>query len=231
MAVLTVLLVLSGNLLKNAYKENGALQGKVIGLEESVKFQKEVGLLNAKYNSELANITEKSAKDSAKREAQINMDSLTARSRSERSPLKFGDSIHIALARIMCRIQADTDTEAFSACNSASPETFLGPVSLTITVTDETIDDGRAGCEVYKQYIEMTPAQRAELSDKQKTDKESLKDLCNPISITGFTPEGISIMMRYLEQLQEKSLSKSLYIESMRDLIKKLQDPEFGKVK
>jgi len=231
MAVLTILLVISGNLLKNAYKENGALQGRVMGLEEAVKFQKEVGALNVKFNRELADITEKSAKESAKRTAQINMDSLTARSRSERSPLKFGDSVHIALARIMCRIQADTDPKAFSACNSAAPETFLGPVSLTITVTDETIEDWKRGCDIYKEYRDLSPAKRKELTAQQKKDKEGLKDLCEPISITGFTPEGLSIMMRYLEQIQDKSLQKSLYIESMRKLINKLQDPNFGKVK
>lgn len=228
LAVMTLLLVIAGNLLKNSYKENGALQGQVLGLEASVQFQKDVGELNIKYNKELADVKNTARKQSDQRLSQMGMEGLSARSRSERNALEFGNDIHITIARIMCRVQADTDPEAYSTCNSAPPEAFLGDISLTITVNDETLKDWESGCFTYRQHQEYTTEQHKQEPAGEHELKLKLKDLCAPISITGFTPEGVSLILRYMEQIAAKSLEKSLHIDGLHKLIEKLQDPTFG---
>lgn len=230
LVVMTLLLVIAGNLLKNQYKKNGALEGKVLGLQAEVIFQKEVGVLNIKHNKEIANVTKDARRQSDERIAVLDLQGLTARARSERDALEFGDGIHVTLARVMCRIQADTDSDAYDTCNSAPDETFIGDISLTITVTDETLKDWKSGCFTYRQHSEFTIKEHEE---REETDAEhevilSLKDLCAPISITGFTPAGISIIIKYLEKLEAKSLEKSIHINGLHDLIDKLQDPNFG---
>lgn len=230
LVVMTLLLVIAGNLLKNSYKQNGALQGKVLGLKAEVQFQKDVGVLNTKHNKDLANVTKDARRQSDKRIAVLDLKGLNARSRSERAALEFGDGIHVTLARVMCRIQADTDSDAYDTCNSAPNEAFIGNISLTVTVTDETLKDWKGGCFTYRQHAEFTVKEHEE---REETDLEhiwilELKDLCAPISITGFTPEGVSLILKYLEQLEAKSLEKSIHIDGLHDLIDKLQDPNFG---
>ena len=228
--VMTLLLVIAGNLLKNQYKKNGALEGKVLGLQAEVNFQKEVGALNIKHNKEVSDVTKDARKQSDERIAVLDLQSLTARSRSEKDALEFGNNIHVTIARIMCRIQADTDSEAYDACNSASAEAFIGDISLTITVTDETLKNWQQGCFIYRQHTEFT---KEEHESREETELEhqqilNLKDLCAPISITGFTPAGVSLIIKYLEQLEAKSLEKSIHIDGLHKLIEKLQDPKFG---
>ena len=230
LAVMIILLAIAGNLLKNSYKANGALQGKVLGLQAEVSFQKEVGALNIKHNKELANVTKDARRESDNRIAVLDLQSLSARARSERDGLQYGDDIHVTLARVMCRIQADTDTEAYDTCDSDPDEAFIGDISLTITVTDETLKDWKSGCFTYQQHAEFTPAEH-EAREETNLEHEvilGLKDLCAPISITGFTPAGISLILRYLEHLEAKSLEKSIHIDGLHELIDKLQDPNFG---
>ncbi len=228
--VMTMLLVIAGNLLKDQYKKNGALEGKVLGLQAEVGFQKEVGALNITHNKEVAGVTKDARKQSDARIAILDSKSITARARSERDALEFGNDIHVTIARIMCRIQADTDSDAYDSCDSASDKAFIGDISLTITVTDETIRDWKSGCFTYRQHAKFT---EKEHKAREETELEHqqilyLKDLCAPISITGFTPAGVSLIIKYLEQLEAKSLEKSIHIDGLHELIEKLQDPEFG---
>jgi len=230
LAVMTLLLIIAGSLLKNSYKANGALEGKVLGLQAEVSFQKEVGTLNIKHNKELANVTKDARKQSNDRIAILDLQAISARARSERNGLEFGNNIHVIIARVMCRIQADTDTKAYDTCISAPDEAFIGDISLTITVTDETLKDWKSGCFTYRQHADFTVREHEE---REETDLEhqgilDLKNLCAPISITGFTPAGTSLILRYLEQLEAKSLEKSIHIDGLHSLIEKLQDPNFG---
>ena len=167
LAVMIILLAIAGNLLKNSYKANGALQGKVLGLQAEVSFQKEVGALNIKHNKELANVTKDARRESDNRIAVLDLQSLSARARSERDGLQYGDDIHVTLARVMCRIQADTDTEAYDTCDSDPDEAFIGDISLTITVTDETLKDWKSGCFTYQQPADFTAKEH---EDREKTN-------------------------------------------------------------
>ena len=167
--------------------------------ELSLQYAEDTAALSKEFNNQLAIERQTHERAVGEKISEINRLRQRVEKLARNNPKGFGDDFHVRLARIMCRIQAGTDTDTRETCDNAAPEAFGTDIAFTITVTPDTADIWREQCE------------------------DGHRDFCN-WSITGFTPQGALTLLSWLQQLDTFALDQSQHIDGLHDLISKVTD-------
>ena len=205
------------NKLEVANKEIGNLSGQVIGLKKDIETTEKLAdnnkLHNEKFNI-LQNVTDERIQ--GLRNDFANQLS-TGFNFSQESPDTFATTVHVDVARWMCRIQAATDSSAIQTCMDSPASAFEGDKSLTITITQDTAETYRLACENYRYWIiEATDDQREAKGSEYVDAVAKTYDTCR-WSVTGYTVEGFyGLMMPYMLTVEKKLYDDALWIESVK---------------
>lgn len=159
------------------------------------EYSEETAALSQKHIDDLAEKDREHNRQLGERETEINQLRLRADKLAKVDPLGFGNDYHVRLARVMCRIEAGTDSGARQTCDNAPAEAYLSDVAFTITVTAETAEQWAELCE------------------------EGNRDFCD-WSLTGRTPQGALTELAWLEKVDGFALAQGLQIDSFHDLVK-----------
>lgn len=161
----------------------------------ALDFQIEVDRIEQEHANKLNKEREANVKAQNAAIAEINLYRQKAERLAQFDPVGFGDDYHVRLARIMCRIEAGTDSAGVQACNNAPPETYLTDVAFTLTVT----------------------ADNAEIWQEQCGDGN--QNFCD-WSLTGFTPQAALTLLSWLEQVDGYAREQGQHIDTLHSLIK-----------
>lgn len=219
-AVLVAIVAFLYSQVQGLTEENATQAVSIMRFEEADKHRVEIQKINQQFNDKLEEITNEVVRQSGVRQAEASMEGLDAEDRARHSPESFGDGVHDRLARIMCRMEAGTNTGRRQDCDRAPPDTFLTDFALTNTVTPDNSTRWFERCELWGQWLD----------DKSDTDfkeehgiTEEDRALCD-WSITGFTPRGADIFLSWLERVEVAFLQRGLQLENIHARIRAMNE-------
>lgn len=203
--------------LEVANKEIGNLSGQVIGLEKDIETTVKLADNNKLHNEKFDILKNSTDERIQGLRNDFTKQLSTGFNASQESPDTFATTVHVDVARWMCRVQAATDSSAIKTCMDSPASAFEGDKSLTITITQDTAELYRAACENYRYWIvEATDDQREAKGSEYVDAVAKTYDTCR-WSVTGYTVEGFyGLMMPYLTLIEKKMYNDALWIESVK---------------